>query len=595
MVGTEMTCVSPGRAASLRPAPACGTTSSSDAWKRIVDFVHTNTDAKIALQLGHSGRKGSTRRGWEGIDLPLDAGNWPLVSASPIPYIDGVSQIPARSHARGHGRILDAVCRRHAPRRRRRIRLARAPLRPRLSALELSSRPLTNQRTDEYGGSLDNRCRFPLEVFRAMREVWPAEKPMSVRISANDWVPGGLTPEDAADVARLFNAAGADVIDCSSGQVSKAEKPVYGRMFQVPFSDRIRNEAGVPTIAVGNIFEGDHVNTIIAAGRADLCAIARPHLADPCVDAPRSREAGLQRHQMARSIFVGQGTIGAQHRARSIAGASVSQPVQSTSSQLLAGKHALVTGGSRGIGAVIASSLMDHGARVTVLGRSVAVPADSSSTQRDNRIAITADVTDSASVLALSIRPARSSARSPSSLTMQARPLPLHSSKPMPPSGAACTPSISTAHFTASQAALPDMLAAGWGRIVNVASTAGLTGFGYITAYCASKHAVIGLTRSLALEVAMKGITVNAVCPGYTDTDMVKETVANIVAKTGRTAEQALAELTVAKSSEAIDQAGRSGQRGRLALPAGIRSDHRTSDRDLRRRGDVKRLWPQHL
>jgi anthraniloyl-CoA monooxygenase len=141
--------------------------------------------------------------------------------------------------------------------------------------------PLTNKRTDEYGGSLENRCRYPLEVFRAMRAVWPADKPMSVRISATDWVPGGNTPEDAAIIARLFCRAGADVVDCSSGQVSKEEKPVYGRMFQVPLSDRIRNEVGIPTIAVGNIFEGDHVNTIIAAGRADLCAIARPHLADP--------------------------------------------------------------------------------------------------------------------------------------------------------------------------------------------------------------------------------------------------------------------------------------------------------------------------
>jgi anthraniloyl-CoA monooxygenase len=141
--------------------------------------------------------------------------------------------------------------------------------------------PLTNQRTDEYGGSLENRSRYPLEVFCAMRAVWPQDRPMSVRISAHDWVPGGLTPEDAAEVARSFKEVGADVIDCSSGQVSKAEKPVYGRMFQVPFADKIRNEVGIPTIAVGNIFEGDHVNTIIAAGRADLCAIARPHLADP--------------------------------------------------------------------------------------------------------------------------------------------------------------------------------------------------------------------------------------------------------------------------------------------------------------------------
>ncbi|MGC1492140.1 MAG: hypothetical protein WA798_12280, partial [Candidatus Acidiferrum sp.] len=141
--------------------------------------------------------------------------------------------------------------------------------------------PLTNRRKDEYGGSVENRCKYPLEVFRSMREVWPAERPMSVRISAHDWVPGGLTPEDSVVVASLFYEAGADVIDCSSGQVSKEEKPVYGRMFQVPLSDRIRNEVGIPTIAVGNIFEGDHVNTIIAAGRADLCAIARPHLANP--------------------------------------------------------------------------------------------------------------------------------------------------------------------------------------------------------------------------------------------------------------------------------------------------------------------------
>jgi anthraniloyl-CoA monooxygenase len=141
--------------------------------------------------------------------------------------------------------------------------------------------PLTNQRSDEYGGSLENRCRFPVEVFQAMRAAWPQSRPMSVRISASDWVPGGLTPEDAVEVARVFKTAGADVIDCSSGQVSKAEKPVFGRMFQVPFADMIRNEAGIRTIAVGNIFEGDHVNTIIAAGRADLCAVARPHLADP--------------------------------------------------------------------------------------------------------------------------------------------------------------------------------------------------------------------------------------------------------------------------------------------------------------------------
>jgi anthraniloyl-CoA monooxygenase len=279
MVFTEMTCVSPD----ARISPAClgmWNDEQMNAWKRVVNYVHTHADAKMALQLGHSGRKGSTRRGWEGIDHPLESGNWPLVSASPLPYIDGVSQTPREATRADMDRIkadFVAATRRGAAAGFDWIELHCA------HGYLLSSfiSPLTNRRTDEYGGSLENRCRYPLEVFKAMRQEWPADKPMSVRISATDWVPGGITPEDATEVARFFCAAGADMIDCSSGQVSKAEKPVYGRMFQVPFSDRIRNEVGIPTIAVGNIFEGDHVNTIIAAGRADLCAIARPHLADP--------------------------------------------------------------------------------------------------------------------------------------------------------------------------------------------------------------------------------------------------------------------------------------------------------------------------
>lgn len=250
------------------------------AWKRIVNYVHRHTDAKIALQLGHAGRKGSTQRMWEGLDQPLPSGNWPLISASAIPYIEEVSQMPR-----------EATCK---DMERTKADFVAAAMRGDAAGFDwlefhcghgylMSSfiSPLTNHRTDQYGGSVENRCRYPVEVFRAMRAVWPQEKPMSVRISANDWVPGGLTPEDSVEVARLFKEAGADVIDCSSGQVSKDERPVYGRMFQVPFSDQIRNELGIATVAVGNIFEGDHVNTIIAAGRADLCAIARPHLADP--------------------------------------------------------------------------------------------------------------------------------------------------------------------------------------------------------------------------------------------------------------------------------------------------------------------------
>jgi anthraniloyl-CoA monooxygenase len=279
MVGTEMTCVSPD----ARITPACTGMWNEEqqaAWTRIVDFVHRHTDAKIALQLGHSGRKGSTRRAWEGVDLPLASGNWPVISASPIPYMPGVSQVPGEATREDLERVKADF-----------VGAVRRGIAAGFDWLELHSAhgyllssfisPLTNHRQDEFGGSLENRCRYPLEVFRATREVWPAEKPMSVRISAHDWVPGGVTAEDSVIVARLFSEAGADVIDCSSGQVSKEERPLYGRMFQVPLSDRIRNEVGVPTIAVGNIFEGDHVNTIIAAGRADLCAIARPHLANP--------------------------------------------------------------------------------------------------------------------------------------------------------------------------------------------------------------------------------------------------------------------------------------------------------------------------
>lgn len=279
MVVTEMTCVSPD--ARITPGcPGMWNEKQKDAWKRVVDFVHAHTDAKIGFQLGHAGRKGSTRMGWDAIDQPLDSGNWPLISASPLPYIENVSQVPQEATRANMCRIKADF-----------VAAARRAIAAGFDWLELHCAhgylmssfisPLTNLRSDEYGGCLENRCRYPLEVFSAMRSVWPQDRPMSVRISAHDWVPGGLTPEDATKVAHLFKEAGADVIDCSSGQVSKVEKPVYGRMFQVPFADKIRNEVGIPTIAVGNIFEGDHVNTIVAAGRADMCAIARPHLADP--------------------------------------------------------------------------------------------------------------------------------------------------------------------------------------------------------------------------------------------------------------------------------------------------------------------------
>ncbi|TCK39224.1 anthraniloyl-CoA monooxygenase [Paraburkholderia sp. BL8N3] len=279
LVMTEMTCVSPeGR---ITPGcPGLYNDAQRDAWRRIVEFVHRETDAKLGIQLGHAGGKASTKVAWEGIDQPLDADNWPTVSASPQQYLRGVSQW-SREASIADMREIEAQF----------VRATQFAAEAGFDWLELHCAhgyllsgflsPLTNFREDAYGGSLANRLRYPLEVFRAMRAVWPADKPMSVRISAHDWVDGGMTPDDAVEIARAFKAAGADLIDVSSGQVSKDEKPVYGRMFQTPFSDRVRNEAGIATIAVGAISEADHVNGIIAAGRADLCAIARPHLANP--------------------------------------------------------------------------------------------------------------------------------------------------------------------------------------------------------------------------------------------------------------------------------------------------------------------------
>jgi anthraniloyl-CoA monooxygenase len=292
MIVTEMTCVS----AEARITPGC-TGIWNDAqqgeWKRIVGFIHANGDTKVSMQLGHAGRKGSTRLAWDAIDMPLQSGGWPLLAPSPLPYIAGTSQVPKPMDRADMDRVkadFVAATRRAASADFDMIEFHAA------HGYLMSSfiSPLTNQRGDEYGGSLENRCRYPLEVFRAMREAWPSAKPMSVRISAHDWVSGGITPDDSVDVARLFKEAGADIIHVSSGQVSKDEAPVYGRMFQVPFSDQIRNELDVPTIAVGNIFEADHVNTIIAAGRADLCALARPHLADPAWTLHAAAEQGYK-------------------------------------------------------------------------------------------------------------------------------------------------------------------------------------------------------------------------------------------------------------------------------------------------------------
>jgi anthraniloyl-CoA monooxygenase len=284
IVFTEMTCVTPeGR---ITPGcPGLWNDEQQHAWARIVNLVHAQSDAKIALQLGHAGRKGSTRRAWDGMDMPLnnearDGNNWNLMAPSALPYMEGVSQVPHEMTRTEMLAVLAAF-----------VSAAERGAKAGFDWLELHCAhgyllsgfisPLSNHRQDEFGGSLENRLKFPLEVFAALRKVWPQDRPMSVRISAHDWVEGGITPDDAVEIAKQFKAAGVDFVDCSSGQVDKREKPVYGRMFQTPFADRIRNEAGVRTIAVGAISEADHVNSIIAAGRADLCAIARPHLANP--------------------------------------------------------------------------------------------------------------------------------------------------------------------------------------------------------------------------------------------------------------------------------------------------------------------------
>ena len=275
---TEMTDVS----AHARISPGCTglyDDAQEAAWTRIVDFVHANSSTKFCLQLGHAGRKGSTRLMWDGIDEPLPDGNWPIVAASPLPYYPH-SQVPrAMTRADMDATIADYV------------QAVTRAVRAGFDMIELHAAhgyllasfisPLTNKRADEYGGSLDNRLRFPLEVFRAMRKAWTDGKPMSVRISATDWQDGGLTGDHAVLVARAFAEAGCDLIDVSTGQTTPDAEPMYGRMYQTPFSDQIRNDAGIATMCVGAITGPDQINTIIAAGRADLVALARPHLVDP--------------------------------------------------------------------------------------------------------------------------------------------------------------------------------------------------------------------------------------------------------------------------------------------------------------------------
>ena len=265
--------ISPWCAGLYRPAHAA-------SWKRVVDFVHRESPAKIGIQLGHAGRKGATRRLWEGDSEPLPEGGWPLISASPLPYFPDRSPVPREMTADDMQRVTEEFVQathlaNEAGFDLLEIHMAHGYL------LASFISPLTNTRTDEHGGSIENRMRFPLAVFDACRAVWPAHRPMSARISAVDWLPGGVDPRDATDVARLLKAHGCDIVDVSAGQTVPEQRPTYGRLFQTPFSDRIRHEVGVATMAVGNISSYMDVNTIIAAGRADLCLLARAHIFDP--------------------------------------------------------------------------------------------------------------------------------------------------------------------------------------------------------------------------------------------------------------------------------------------------------------------------
>ncbi|MGI8706410.1 MAG: bifunctional salicylyl-CoA 5-hydroxylase/oxidoreductase [Sphingomicrobium sp.] len=279
LVFTEMTCVSPEG----RISPGCTGMWNGEhvaAWKRIVDFVHSHSKAKICLQLGHSGAKGSTQLGWEEDNAPLDEGNWPVMAASDVPW-SPANQVPRPMTRADMDMVRDQF-----------VAAVRMGVKCGFDMVELHAAhgylissfltPLQNTRTDEYGGSLENRLRYPLEVFAAMREAWPGDRPMSVRISATDWAGDkGITPDEAVGIAEAFARAGADLIDVSAGQTWTGAQPVYGRMFQTPFSDKLRNEAKLATMAVGNIYEPDHANSILAAGRADLVALARPHQIDP--------------------------------------------------------------------------------------------------------------------------------------------------------------------------------------------------------------------------------------------------------------------------------------------------------------------------
>jgi anthraniloyl-CoA monooxygenase len=292
LVFVEMTCTS----ADARITPGCTGLYAPEhvhAWRRITEFVHRHSQAKIVMQLGHAGRKGSTQIGWQRMDAPLPAGNWDLIAPSPLPYKPGVSQVPRAVNRDDMDTLITQFCNSAIMAEQAGFDMLELHMAHGYLLASFLS-PITNQRSDAYGGALNNRLRFPLQLFAAVRAVWPQHKPMSVRLSATDWIEGGTTGEDAVQIAKAFKAAGCDLIDVSTGQTDPQSRPVYGRMYQATFAEQIRNEVDIATMAVGAITSADQINTLLVSGRADLVALARPHLADPYFTLHAAAEAGYQ-------------------------------------------------------------------------------------------------------------------------------------------------------------------------------------------------------------------------------------------------------------------------------------------------------------
>ena len=389
--------------------------------------------------------------------------------------------------------------------------------------------PLMNRREDEYGGSPENRPRFPIAVFLAVREVWPGGKPVPVRISANDWTGDeDVTPEGAVRIAAAFRHAGAGIIDVSADQTSARARPVRGRMFQTPFPDRIRNEAGIATMAVGNIREPGHVNSILMAALADIRCLAGPHPSDPNRTLRAAAQQGYGDQAWPKQYLTGKAQL-----ERNPGRAADMAAVRGLKTMTGSGdRHAVITGGG-GIGAAAAGTpAASAGARITVTGRKEG-PVGGMAGRPEHGQAVTRDVTDQASIDAAFAK-ARDGSGPARILINNAG-----------PAGSARFGAIAGDHwetmlpvnltgvFRCTQAVPREMTDAGRGRIATVASTAGLTGYAYVAAYCAAKHGAAGMTRALALEIARTGVTANAVCPGYTETDMLAPPPGNIAARTG--------------------------------------------------------------